>query len=177
LLEAAAEACVEVGFDAVTLADVAARADVTPAAVYNHFDGKSELLYAAGRRAIDELGARVAPAGEPAGATHDVVAAFLSPSFRDGRRLVLELHLAGSRHPELGEHLARWHREFASMAIERSPKDARDAAADVHALFLLLLGCCHLEELSGLGTPDDVLVERIERLVDALYGTSHPSST
>ena len=99
LLQAAADACVEVGFDAVTLADVAARAGVTPAAVYNHFADKSELLYAAGRHAIDGLGASVVPTGDPARAVHDVVAAFLRPSFRSSRRLLLELHLAGSRRP------------------------------------------------------------------------------
>ncbi len=168
LLQAAADACVEVGFEAVTLADVAARAGVTPAAVYNHFADKSELLYAAGRHAIDGLGASVIPTGDPAQAVHDVVAAFLRPSFRSSRRLLLELHLAGSRHPELGEHLARWHQEFASMAVARSSKDPALAAVDVNVLFLLLLGCCHLEDLASLGTPPAEVAERIERLVDAL---------
>ena len=124
LLEAAAEACVEVGFDAVTLANVATRAGVTPAAVYNHFTDKDELLYTAGRLAIDRLNASMAPAGDTAEAARSVVEEFLRPSFRPTRRLILELHLAGARHPELAERLAVWHGEFAALAIERSPDDS-----------------------------------------------------
>ena len=116
LLEAAAAACVEVGFDAVTLANVATRAGVTPAAVYNHFTDKDELLYTAGRLAIDRLNASMAPAGDTAEAAHAVVEEFLRPSFRPTRRLILELHLAGARHPELAERLAVWHGEFAALA-------------------------------------------------------------
>lgn len=170
LLDAAADACVELGFDGVTLAAVAARAGVTPAAVYNHFTDKAELLYSAGRVAIDRLNASMAPAGDPAQAAHDVVAAFLAPSFRPSRRLILELHLAGARHPEVAARLAEWHREFAAIAVARSPGGPDAATAEVKALFLLLLGCCHLEDLASL----DVAPARVDRLVlglvDALYG-------
>jgi AcrR family transcriptional regulator len=168
LLDAAAEACIQVGFDAVTVADVATRAGVTPAAVYNHFADKSSLLYTAGREAIERLNAAVAPTGDPARAAHEVVAAFLSPSFRSSRRLILELHLAGSRHPELAAHLADWHREFAGLAVDHSTDHA--PAATVKAFFLLLLGLCHLEDLDAIEAASPELHARIDRLVDALYG-------
>lgn len=169
LLDAAADACIEVGFDAVTVAGVAERAGVTPAAVYNHFADKAALLYTAGRLAIDRLNATVAPTGDPARAAHDVVDAFLSPSFRSSRRLILELHVAGARHPELAAHLADWHREFAGLSVD--PGGVRVPAATVKAFFLLLLGLCHLEELDAIETAAPALRSRIDRLVDALYGS------
>lgn len=169
LLEAAAEACVEVGFEAVTLAGVASRAGVTPAAVYNHFAGKDELLYTAGRLAIARLGARVAPTGDPAHGAHEVAAAFLDPSFRASRRLILELHLAGARHPELAEQLAGWHREFAALSAAQSPSDHRDDAT-VKAFFLLLLGLCHVDDLAAIDAPAPELRDRVHRVIDALHG-------
>ena len=170
LLAAAAEACVEVGFDAVTVADVAQRAGVTPSAVYNHFADKSELLYTAGRVAIDRLGAEVVPAGDPARRAHDVAAAFLRPTFRTSRRLILELHLAGARHPELAEHLEDWHREFAGAALRADEGPVDGQTPTLKAFFLVLLGLCHLEDLDALDTAASALRERVDRVVDALYG-------
>jgi AcrR family transcriptional regulator len=47
LLEAAVDEFSEKGYDEATLADIAERAGVTTGAVYNHFDGKLDLLVAA----------------------------------------------------------------------------------------------------------------------------------
>ena len=55
LLGAAIAACVEHGYEAVTVNDVAARAEVSAPAIYHHFGGKDELLVAAGRWALDRL--------------------------------------------------------------------------------------------------------------------------
>lgn len=171
LLDAAADACVEVGFEAVTVAQVAQRAGVTSSAVYNHFADKAELLYTAGRLAIGRLGAHVAPTGDPARSAHDAAAAFLHPSFRAGRRLILELHMAGARHPELAAHLADWHREFAALSDDPGTGTGADTTATVTAFFLLLLGLCHLDDLCALGADPEALQERVDRLVDALYGS------
>ena len=168
LLEAATAECVDVGFDTVTLAAVAARAGVTPAAVYNHFADKEELLYTAGRVAIGRLAERFAPAVARGRGAHEVAAAFLDPSFGPSRRLILELHLAGTRHPQLAAHLADWHREFATPATADRPP-AAEQLATIKALFLLLLGLCHLEDLAELAVPPESLAARVERLVDALF--------
>lgn len=164
LLDAAAAACVEVGFEAVTLADVANRSGVTPAAVYNHFTGKDDLLYAAGRLAIERLHASSRPTADARQAALDIADAYLQPSFRDGRRLILELHLAGARHPELATHLAEWHREFAAMVATDPAGRAR-----VKALFLLLLGLCHLDDLDGVDAPASAVRELVLRMVDELH--------
>lgn len=166
LLDAAAAACIEDGFDALTLAAVARRAGVTPAAVYNHFAGKADLLYAAGRAAIERLHASVPPKGDAREAAHAVATAYLDPAFRESRRLILELHLAGARHPELAVHLGAWHREFAAIG-------ATDAAgrARVKTLFLLLLGLCHLDDLDAVDAPVAAVRRRVTDLVDALHAS------
>jgi len=171
LLDAAAAACTEAGFEAVTLAGIAARAGVTPAAVYNHFTDKEDLLYTAGRVAIDRLGADIVAAGDPARGAHDVVAAFLDPSFRASRRLILELHLAGTRHPELAERLRDWHREFAGRALERASGRDDAPVAAVKALFLLLLGLCHVDDLDAIAARPAALAARLDRMVDALFAS------
>ena len=85
------------------------------------------------------------------------------------RRLFLELHLAGARHPDLAAHLAEWHREAAKPLADAVGPDDDDPAATVKVLFLLLLGACHLEDLDAIDAGGDALVERAGRLVDVLY--------
>src|SRR5437867_4259322 len=52
LIDAAAQICAEQGFEGATMSRITRRAGVTPAAIYNHFESREDLLYAAG---IDRL--------------------------------------------------------------------------------------------------------------------------
>jgi hypothetical protein len=45
-------------------------------------------------------------------------------------------------------------------------------SATVKVLFLLLLGLCHVEDLSAIEASSAAVVARVERIVDALYGAS-----
>jgi sirohydrochlorin ferrochelatase len=85
------------------------------------------------------------------------------------RRLFLELHLAGTRHPELAGHLDRWHAQWANVFVELVGDGDDDPAATVKAFFLVLLGLCHIEELSAMPGGGDGLAGRVDRLVGALY--------
>ena len=156
LLVAAAEACVEHGYEGATVADIARRAEVSAPAIYNHFGGKAELLVAAGRWALDRL-----QADRGAGLTASAVAhAFLADSFAANRRLLSELHLAGQRRPEVAELLADWHRDHAMTwrpyAIGRQPD------ATVRLFFALLLGLCQIDSLVALPCAPST----VSRLVD-----------
>jgi AcrR family transcriptional regulator len=174
LLEAAADACVAVGFESVTLAGIAERAGVTATAIYNHFTSREELLYAAGRRALDALAASLSPEQAGAAAVHEIALAYLRPDMAGTRRLFLELHLAGARHPDLASHLAEWHGEFAKVLGDVVGPGDTDPAATVKALFLLLLGLCHLEDLGAVDADGDAVRQRVGRLVDALYPVAGP---
>ena len=169
LLDAAASACATYGFEAVTVAGIAEGAGVTATAIYNHFDTKEELLYLAGRRALEQLVATLSSNGRQLRGVNDVATAFLRPDMATTRRLLLELHMAGARHPELAAHLTAWHREFAKLFASLVPGTPTEQRATVKALFLLLLGLCHLEQLDGVRADRVQLGREVEAMVRALY--------
>jgi AcrR family transcriptional regulator len=168
LLDAAASACAEHGFDGATMSEIAKRAGVTAAAIYNHFDSREDLLYAAGVRSLRRV-TDVVPQGLDASASARAIATeYVRPGLKETRRLLAELHLAGGRDPRLSRLLATWHKTWADALIRVLPPDDPAPEATVKALFLLLLGLCHIEDLRAVkASPDDV-AERIEHLVDAL---------
>ena len=167
LLDAAASACAEHGFDGATMGEIARRAGVTAAAIYNHFDSREDLLYAAGVRGLQQFTDAV-PQGAGRDAARLIAAAYLRPNLKQTRRLLAELHLASGRDPQLADLLATWHRTWAEAL--RAVLPAGDPAPDatIKALFLLLLGLCHLDDVASVKTPAADLSDRVERLVDAL---------
>jgi AcrR family transcriptional regulator len=167
LLDAAAASCAEAGFDGATMAEIARRAGLTPAAIYNYYGSREELLYAAGRRGLERV-TDVVPPGSGAAAAQLIAAAYLRPEFAGTRRLLAELHLASGRDPRLAELLASWHTAWAGAMRDALPPGDPDPDATVKALFLLLLGLCHLEDLSAVAAPDPAVAEKVAALVDVL---------
>lgn len=169
LLAAAGEACAELGFETVTLEAIGRRAGMTPAAIYNHFGGKAELLYAAGVYALERMGDVLAGAGAAPRTVREVAAAYLRPEMGTARRLFVELHLAGSRHPDLANHLARWHDQWTRTFAGAAPPEDDDPVTTVKVLFLVLLGLCHIDELSDMPSSPSALASRVDGLIDTLY--------
>ena len=167
LLDAATSACAEYGFDGATMNAIATRAGVTAAAIYNHFESREDLLYAAGVRGLRRV-TEVIPGGLGAGSARAIAAAYLRPGLKETRRLLAELHLAGGRDPRLSKLLAQWHQTWTDALVAVLPADDPAPEATVKALFLLLLGLCHMEDLSAVNASPDELAERVERLVDAI---------
>ena len=167
LVEAAAQVCAEHGFEGATLSAIARRADVTPAAIYNHFGSREDLLYAAGVARLARV-TDVIPADAGADAARLIAAAYLRPEQAETRRLLAELHLAGGRDPRLAELLAAWHQEWAAALAGVLPADQRHPEATVKALFLVLLGLCHLDHLSAVDVDAAVLADRVLAMVDVL---------
>ena len=175
LLDAAAIACATDGFEAVTVAGIAERAGVTATAIYNHFQTKEELLYLAGRRALEQLAGTLSSNGHVIGGVPDVAAAFLRPDMATTRVLLLELHMASIRHPELATYMSQWHREFAKLFASFAPGTPPTQRAAVKALFLLLLGLCHYEQLAGVRADHTQLGREVEAMVQSLFPTSAPA--
>lgn len=163
LLAAATAACVEHGFEAVTVSDIAKRADVSTPAIYNHFSGKSELIVEACRLALE--GIRPASQRAPV-EPHEVIRRYLSDEFADARTLQLELHLAAQRHPDVADLLATWHGEHTARWV-----DAGADVATVKAWYLLLLGIAQVDALSSLATTPAELEACLQPLVAALFST------
>ena len=166
LLAAATEACAEVGYDRATLQEIAGRAGVTATAIYNHFGSREELLHLAGVLGLQQMTDTIAAHGPDAGFT-GIALAYLRPDMAGTRRLLAELHVAGRRDARLATLLDGWHRAEAERLVERLPADA-DAQATVKALFLLLLGLCHLDDLSAVAADPDAVARRVALLAAAV---------
>jgi AcrR family transcriptional regulator len=167
LIDAAFAACVAEGFDAVSLADVAAGAGVTANAVYKHFDSKSALLVATAKHALELLPVDDDPALDPPERARAITRAFLVPEARSARRFVAELAAAAPRHPDLAQLMAQWNDE----RLAGWPKLASTGAgrAKVKAFYVLLLGACQLEALDGIDAPLSTLSGRLEEAAAGLF--------
>jgi AcrR family transcriptional regulator len=164
LLTAATQACIEVGFEATRLSDIARRAGISTPSVYNHYPNKSELLVAAARHAFDvqirDLRLERLPLA-------GLVGIFLSEQMRDTRRLVVELHSAATRHADIAAMLATWHDEVAEKVRPFVAGD--DHRGAVKAFFMLLLGLCHLDDLESVPASSASLAQTLEGMVDHLF--------
>jgi AcrR family transcriptional regulator len=171
LVEAAHAACLDVGLDAVTLADICGRAGVTPAAVYNHFEGKGELLFEAGRRALEALTAGAVGSLDEVRSAREIAAGYLAPELSAQRRLLLQIHQASERDADLRAVLAAWHRQSSEQLrpLVRVGPGGDDAVTILKAFYLLLLGLCHLEQLDALVAPSARVTAHIVDAVDALF--------
>lgn len=174
LIDAAHAACLDVGFDAVTLADIARRADVTPAAVYNHFTDKGQLLFEAGRRALEDLTAGAVGSLSEVRTAREIAAGYLAPELSSQRRLLLQIHHASDRDEDLRAILAEWHRGSAAALRPLLAADVDDPLTVLKTFYLLLLGLCHLEQLATLDAPAGALTSRVGDVVDLLFGGPRP---
>lgn len=166
LIAAAFEACIEQGFDGVSLGDVAARAGVTANAVYKHFDSKSALLVETAKRSLERLPLDDATLPPPERA-RAVVRSFMAPEAEPVRRFVAELVVAAPRHPDLMPLMAQWNDE----RLAGWPTVANTAAgrARVKALYVLLLGACQIEALAGVDARTGDVSRRLEDAAANLF--------
>jgi AcrR family transcriptional regulator len=128
ILDAAEVLFAEQGFAATSMRDLAARADLTAASLYNHFAGKEDLYEAVLARGVQPLIERL---GELAGR---------DPDTETGERIIrgVMAHLAERPHlPRLvvaeaatgGAHLTRLARQWIRPLIERG-RAAMDRESD-----------------------------------------------
>lgn len=174
LLDAAAEVCAERGFEATTVAGVAERIGVSPAAVYNHYADREALLYAAAVHGLERI-TRVSlrsmrgPDAAPA-----LASAYLRPEMRATRRLLAELHLAGARDERLAALLAEWHRTWLRAMARQLPSGNPAPEATVKAIFLLLLGLCHYDDLPAVRANRATVSDLAETAFTALSAYEGP---
>ncbi len=150
---------------------IARRAGVTAAAIYNHFESREELLYAAGVARLQQV-TDIVPADAGADAARLIAVAYLQPEQAQTRRLLAELHLAGGRDPKLAKLLASWHRSWARALLTVLPPDLPHPEATVKVLFLMLLGLCHVDDVDAVEVPVEDLAARVIAVVDALVPAS-----
>ena len=165
LLRAAIDACVEFGYEGVTLADIARRAEVSTPAVYSHFDGKASLLVEASKHALDAI-STTRLLGEAG--IREIARYWLRPDFAATRVLVAELHCAAIRQPEVAQLLAAWQEENA----HRLMRLAGLTPAQVKMYYMLLIGLSHVDEVTGVGVGQRDIEHQVDALIDGWFTTS-----
>jgi AcrR family transcriptional regulator len=117
LLDAAASAFADGGYEATSMEEVATRAGVTRLIVYRHFDSKEDLYRSVLDRAVAGLSAAVREALGEGPKVRRVVDAFLDAgrAYPDGFKLLVR-HSA--REPDFADYSERF-RENAVRAAER----------------------------------------------------------
>ena len=168
LIDSAAKVCAERGFDGCTLARIAAHAEVHPTAIYNHFDSRDDLLYVVAVRALDQMTEVAARAPGGTVGFSDIAVTYLQPDMSEPRQILAEIHVASQRHAHLAELLSGWHRRWADSMITSLPSDDPEPGATVQALFMLLLGLCHLDQLAAVHAPRSAVNERVTAMVRTL---------
>lgn len=160
--------CAERGLEGSTIDAIAARADLSSTAIYNHYESREELLYAAAVRALDQITALARGMNDGGAGVYGIASAYLRPEMRQNRRLLAEIHLASARDERLAELLASWHRAAAEPLVARLEPDHEAPEAVVLTFYLVLLGLCHIEDLRALeGSADDV-ARHAESIIGAL---------
>lgn len=135
IVETAARAIREHGYDGVSVADVMKQAGLTHGGFYAHFDSRDAMLEEALDRAASQAVARMAAVSEraaPGHAIEDMVAAYLS-----------DRHV---EHPETGCTLAT----LGPETVRQSPALRQVATRSAMAIARMLA-----EQLPGGDTPDN----------------------
>lgn len=172
LLEATTEEIAAVGFERARLAEIAARADMTPGSVYTWFANKEELFRAALESALSaQLRSNAAfldSTDLDASAWLMKLALTVPRNAADegptaAQQLLLEAYYASWRDPAARDMLAPRIREHYAMyrtIVEEAKADgAIDDKLDTHLLATLLLAIplgMGLVNMAGIERPDDI---------------------
>ncbi|WP_083914674.1 TetR/AcrR family transcriptional regulator [Ilumatobacter nonamiensis] len=157
LLRAAADACVEFGYEGATLSDIARRAEVSTPAIYSHFSGKAELLVEACQRELNTISSSKLREVE---GLRELSQFWIQPEFGRSRIIVAEIHCAAIRQPDVAELLGTWQQSITTT-LENM---AGLTTAQAQQLFLILIGLAHLDQVKGI----DVSAEATEAEVSAV---------
>ena len=151
---------VDRGFAETSMRDIAAKLDVTTAALYYHFENKDDLLMAAVSPALDDIELLLAK-NKRTPRTKAGQRAFLSEYTELMIRHQKEMRLinrdpAVAAHPAIGPRLERMERAISTRLSSR--KGARSRALSIAAVGAVLLPILTLDqsELKGL---TDALVQ------------------
>lgn len=166
LLRAAVEACVESGYERVTLADIARRAEVSTPAIYSHFSGKAALLVEASQHELDAITTRL----EGGPGIRAIARRWLQPDFAPTRILVAELHCAAIRQPDVATLLAEWQEANA----RRLARQIGLTQAQAKTYYLILLGLCHTDEVSGVRVSQEEIEWQVDVLIERWFAASAP---
>lgn len=163
LLRAAADACVDCGYEGATLSDIARRADVSTPAIYSHFAGKADLLVEACQRELDTISSGRL---REVDGLRELARRWIQPDFRRSRIIVAEIHCAAIRQPDVADLLGEW-QQSTTAALEHR---AGLTTAQAQQFFLLLIGLAHLDQVHGTVVSDDATESEVAAMLEGWLG-------
>lgn len=163
LLRAAADACVEFGYEGATLSDIARRADVSTPAIYSHFSGKAELLVEACQRELNTISSSKLREVE---GLRELARYWIQPEFRRSRIIVAEIHCAAIRQVDVAELLGSW-QQSTTATLENM---AGLTSAQAQQFFLMLIGLAHLDEVRGIEVSADAAEAEVSAVLEGWLG-------
>ncbi|GAA2986836.1 TetR/AcrR family transcriptional regulator [Streptosporangium longisporum] len=177
IVEAAYDLFAERGFDAVTVADIAERAEVGRTTFFRYFGDKQEVAFADEQRHADRLGAlREAATGSAATLpaamvlVRTIVCAISGEVVADAGRYAAHDRLV-ERHPELRDRMHRKHDRLVGELEELLAE--RGAGTETAALAARLGIACFEAARRTAGGDAGALLPALRRAFDAL-GTPAP---
>ncbi|MDG2306837.1 MAG: TetR/AcrR family transcriptional regulator [Candidatus Binatia bacterium] len=176
VVESALRLVAEQGFEATTVEQIAAAADIAPATFFNHFQSKSGLL--------SEITGDVAEAletliGQHLGAEGTVrqqveglalhAAEMISEHQKVSREVMLEMLRSGSRPEDAAPYMASLHRPLSTMLA--AGQDRGEVRADQDAEFLaeMVLGAFHATVSQWLSDEKYPIAERLPRAASFIW--------
>lgn len=158
------------GFEATTVEQIAAAADIAPATFFNHFQSKHALLGEMTTEVFDHLQSLIRQHLLRPGSAQERIATFADAAARDvhaargvARDLVLELVRTRGRPDETPPYLARVFAPFAKTLREgQLSGEVRD---DLDAAFLaeMVLGALNATVINWMNDPDYPLEQRLRQ--------------
>lgn len=182
IISAAVAVMAEHGYHGTSVRDIADRADLSPASLYNHFASKQQILVAIMERGIDELLRRTraalkeAPRDDPAGRLRAIVAVHVLYHLEDQRGTLLGTsELRALEDPVRTTHAAkrmRQQRIFEDVLTDGAKRGAFATPYPVDAARAIVTMCT---AVAGWYRPDgplsrEEITHRYEQLALAAAG-------
>ncbi|MEU5868968.1 MULTISPECIES: TetR/AcrR family transcriptional regulator [unclassified Nonomuraea] len=173
IIEAAYRLFAERGYDEVTVADIAERAEVGRTTFFRYFGDKQEVLFAGEQDWLDDLAAHHrdlrgdGPPGLPEALAQvrELTLALCARATLDPGRHVLRERLIAD-HPELGDRTARKQRRFAETMAEILREHG--ASAETAALAPQLALACYTAGRAVAGDDPAALTPSVAAAFDRL---------
>jgi AcrR family transcriptional regulator len=169
ILGAARELFAQVGYERTTIRAVAARADVDPALVMQHFGSKDELF----RRAVSLVPDETL-AGEPEQLLEHLLTT-IGLKLGDLPQTSIPVLRSAFTHPEAADHVRRVQADHVQRIAAALPaKNAKDAELRAALIVAVMMGVTiqrHLIHLAPLrDASDDQVVEFLRPGIESLIG-------
>lgn len=168
IFETAKQLFIERGYEATTVDDIAAAADVAPATFFNHFQSKHAVLSEMTGEVFEHietlLGRQLAsnaPAPSRLMAFVDEAAREIEQSRSLAHNVLLELVRATARHGQVAPYLARAHAPIAQILAEGQRRQEIRSDLDSSFLAEMVVGAINATLINWLNDPAYPLERRV----------------